>query len=126
MSLLAWHPVAGAQQAAPPKDPAAFGGPGVARQGDKGLTLPKVVKEVNPQYTQEAMKAAIQGIVIVECVVKTDGTVGDVRVTRSLDTTYGLDDRAIEAAKAWRFKPGSKNGKPVPVVVTLDFAFALK
>jgi protein TonB len=61
-----------------------------------------------------------------ECVVLPDGTVGDVRVVEPLDQTYGLDDEAISAAKQWRFKPGTKGGKPVPVVVTLEMTFTLR
>jgi protein TonB len=103
-----------------------FGGPGAARVGDKGLTPPQPVKEPKPQYTADAMRAKIQGTVGLECVVKADGTVGDVRVVKSLDATYGLDDEAVKVAKQWRFKPGRKKGKAVPVVVTLDFAFNLR
>jgi TonB family protein len=106
--------------------PTVFGGPGVAHLGDKGLTAPKAVKEVKPKYTADAMKAKIQGVVTVECVVKTDGTVGDVRVVKSLDTTHGLDNEAVKVAKQWVFKPGLKDGKAVPVVVSLDFTFTLK
>ncbi len=99
---------------------------GAARPGEKGLTPPKVVKEVKPQYTAEAMKAGIQGPVLLECVVKTDGTVGDVTVVKSLDAIHGLDDQAVKAAKQWQFKPGLKKGKPVPVAVTIELTFTLK
>jgi TonB family protein len=104
----------------------AFGGPGVARPGDRGLTPPQVEKEVRPGYTAAAMKAKIEGGVTLECIVKADGTVGDVRVVKSLDTAHGLDEEAIKAARQWRFKAGLKQGKPVPVLVTLDFSFHLR
>lgn len=124
-SLLGWQPLTSAQQPSTTAPPA-FGGPGVAHLGDQGLTSPRAVKEVDPQYTADAMKANIQGSVTLECVVKADGTVGDVRVVKSLDATHGLDDEAVKAAKQWRFKPGRKNGKAVPVVVPLNFTFTKK
>lgn len=124
-SLLGWQLQAGAQQA-PTTTAPAIRGSGVAHVGDKGLTPPKPVKEVKPQYTPEAMKAKIQGEVTLECVVKADGTVDDVRVVKSLDAIHGLDEEAVKVAKQWRFKPGLKKGKPVPVAVTLEFAFTLK
>ena len=123
--LLGWQTLTSAQQASTAPPPA-FGGPGVAHPGDKGVTPPQAVKEVRPQYTPDAMKANIQGNVTLECVVKADGTVGDVRVVKSLDTTHGLDNEAIKAAKQWRFKPGRKNGKAVPIVISLDFTFTQK
>ena len=76
-----------------------------------------------PKYPSAAMRAKIQGIVEVEAVVLTDGTVGDVRVIKSLDITFGLDAQAIAAAKRWQFKPGTYNGQPVPVIVTLLLEF---
>ncbi len=88
------------------------------------MSAPVLVREVKPNYTPEAMKAKIQGVVWVECVVMADGVVGDVRVIRSLDSA--LDQEAIKAAKQWRFKPGMKDGKPVPVLVTLELNFKLR
>jgi len=93
---------------------------------DEGVTLPSVVSETKPVYTQEAKDAKIQGLVLLSVVVKTDGTVGDVKVTRSLDSKYGLDKAAEDAARLWRFKPGTKGGKAVPVEVTLEMRFTLK
>jgi protein TonB len=81
---------------------------------------------VKPNYTVEAMRAKIQGIVVLECVVLTDGTIGDARITKSLDKTFGLDEEAIRTAKQWRFKPGRRFGQPVPVFVTLELSFTLR
>jgi protein TonB len=81
---------------------------------------------VKPRYTDDAMRLRIQGSVWVECVVLPDGTVGDLRVMRSLDSRFGLDDEAIAAAKKWRFRPGTLNGKPVPVVVSIELMFSLR
>ena len=96
------------------------------RPGSPGVTTPVVVVQVKPQYTAEAMRAKVQGLVTVECVVLPGGTVGDARIIRSLDPIFGLDQEAIAAAKKWRFKPGLLNGKPVPVIVTIELTFTLR
>ena len=100
-------------------------GGGAYRPGN-GVELPQLVREVKPQYTADAMRAKIQGAVFLECVVLPDGTVGDVRVTRSLDSTFGLDQEAIRAAKQWRFRPGTRFGEPVPVLITIELTFTLR
>ena len=91
-----------------------------------GVTLPVVVRSVKPGYTAAAMDAHIEGRVLLDVVVLDDGKVGEVKVTESLDTEYGLDTQAIEAARQWLFKPGTKDGKPVAVRVTLEMTFTLK
>ena len=91
-----------------------------------GVTIPQLVREVKPAYTAEAMRAKVQGTVWLECVVMPDGTVGRVEVVRSLDSTFGLDQEAIKAAKQWRFRPGTRLGEPVPVLITIELAFTLR
>lgn len=91
-----------------------------------GVTTPIVIQQVKPQYTADAMRAKVQGSVWLECVVMPDGTVGDVRVTQSLDPMFGLDQAAIAAAKQWRFKPGMANGKPVAVAISIQLTFTLR
>jgi protein TonB len=91
-----------------------------------GVTLPSVVREVRAGYTKEAKDQRIEGTVLMDCVVKADGAVGDVTVTRSLDAIYGLDREAIAALKQWQFRPGVKDGKPVAVQVTVEMTFTLK
>ena len=93
---------------------------------DAGIILPKVVSEVKPRYTPEALQAGIQGAVVMSTVVRTDGTPNDIEVTRSLDTRYGLDEQAVAALKQWRFEPGRKDGKPVNVRVSIEMRFSLK
>lgn len=101
-----------------------FGG-GAYRPG-AGITNPVVLRQVRPNYTSEAMRAKIQGVVLIEAVIGDDGAVRDVRVTRSLDRTYGLDQEALKAARQWVFRPVTdRDGKPVPIVVTMEIAFAL-
>jgi TonB family protein len=101
-----------------------FGG-GAYRPGS-GIELPRVIREVKPQYTADAMRAKIQGVVELEAVVQPDGTVGAVQVTRSLDRTFGLDQQAINAVKQWRFIPGTRLGQAVPVLVTVELTFTLR
>jgi protein TonB len=100
-------------------------GGGVYQPGN-GVTLPRVLREVKPQYTSDAMRAKIQGTVILQCVVRPDGSVSDVQVVRSLDPTFGLDQEAIKAARQWRFAPGTRLGEPVPVLVTIQLDFTLR
>jgi len=103
-----------------------FGG-GAYRPGS-GVENPQVLKEVRPEYTADAMRAKIQGMVQLECVVLPDGSVGEVRVTRSLDPVFGLDQKAIAAAKQWRFVPGKlrQTGQPVSVLVLIELTFTLR
>jgi TonB family protein len=100
-------------------------GGGVYRPGS-GVVNPRIVREVKPQYTSEAMRAKVQGTVLLECVVLADGTVGRVDVVRSLDPTFGLDLEAIKAARQWRFQPGTRFGEPVNVMVTIELTFTLR
>lgn len=72
------------------------------------------------------MRAKVQGVVLLECVVQTDGSVGDVRILKSLDKVFGLDEEAIKAARQWRFVPRRRFGKPVPVLVTIELGFVLR
>ena len=99
--------------------------PRVYRVGE-GVTSPRLVKDVKPRYPRGAMDAGIQGTVLVEAVVGADGKVGDVQVTRSLDTVYGLDDEAVRCVKRWLFRPGTQEGKPVPVQVEIELTFTLR
>jgi TonB family protein len=100
-------------------------GGGAYRPGS-GVTLPSVIREVKPAYTADAMRAKVQGSVWLECVVMPDGSVGEVKVTRSLDPIFGLDQEAIKAAKMWRFRPGMRQGEPVPVIITIELTFTLR
>jgi len=98
-----------------------FGG-GAYAPGN-GVSWPVERQQAKPKYTPDAMRAKLQGSVELEIVVREDGTVGDVRILKSLDRASGLDDAAVEAAKRWLFFPGKKDGKPVAtkVLLTIDF-----
>jgi periplasmic protein TonB len=101
-----------------------FGG-GAYRPGN-GVTQPKLLREVKPNYTAEAMRAKIQGVVWLEAVVLENGSVGQVRVIRSLDPTFGLDLEAERTVKKWVFAPGTRLGQPVPVLIEIEMSFTLR
>jgi TonB family protein len=91
-----------------------------------GVTSPTLIREIKPQYTADAMRAKVQGEVELEAVVNPDGSVDRIRITRSLDRTFGLDQKAIEAVRQWRFVPGMLKGQPVPVRVSIVLDFTLR
>ena len=88
------------------------------------VSAPIAIKRVDPVYTEVARSARIEGVVIIEAIIDTDGRVTDARVLKSLG--MGLDDSALEAVKRWRFKPGRLNGQPVPVIYNLTVNFRLQ
>ena len=92
--------------------------------GDDGVKAPVLIKEVKPSYTADAMRRQVQGRVEVEAIVLADGTVGDVTVKESLDPE--LDEQAVKATKQWEFRPGTKDGTPVDVVVRIELTFKVK
>ena len=72
------------------------------------------------------MRARIDGVVQLDCVILADGTVGEIRIVKSLDKRFGLDDQAIQAVRQWRFRPGRRLGEPVPVLVAIEVSFTLR
>jgi TonB family protein len=100
---------------------------GIARAGlskTPPIQGPKVLREVRPVYAAEAMRNKVQGLVVMEAVVRTDGTVGDLCVTRPLG--WGLDLSAVKAARQWLFEPATREGAPIPVVVLIELTFTLR
>jgi TonB family protein len=99
-------------------------GGGVYRPGG-AVTSPRVITEVKPTYTTDALAHRLQGTVVLELVVTRDGRPSQIRVIRSLDPE-GLDQRAVAAAAEWRFEPGRLAGTPVDVLVTLMLDFRIR
>jgi len=85
---------------------------------------PIAVTRVEPVYTDVARKARISGVVIIETIIDRNGNVTDARVLKGLP--LGLDQSALEAIKRWKFKAGTLNGQPVPVIFTLTVNFQLQ
>src|SRR5215468_10819374 len=88
-----------------------------------GVSAPRPVYKPDPEYSPEARQAKYQGAVVLSLVVAADGKPRNLRVVRSLG--MGLDEKAIEAVKRWRFEPARKDGKPVAVAVDVEVNFRL-
>jgi TonB family protein len=97
-------------------------GPEVFRVG-AGVSAPKLLSKVEPQYTEEARFARFQGTVVVYAEIGADGLAHNLQVIRGLG--LGLDEKALEAIDRWRFHPGSKDGNPVTVAATIEVNFRL-
>jgi TonB family protein len=89
----------------------------------KDVSAPALILKVEPAYTEEARQAKIAGTVLLYVVIDPDGRASTIRVARSLEP--GLDQKAIEAVSRWVFKPGAKDGMPVPVRATIEVNFRL-
>lgn len=89
----------------------------------KDVAAPKLVKKLEPEYTQAARDAKIQGTVLVVAVIGTDGHARDLKVERHLDP--GLDENAVRAIEQWQFEPGKRKGKPVSVQARIEVNFKL-
>lgn len=93
-------------------------------QPGNGIEPPTLLREVKPLYTEEARRRSVEGNVMLEIVVRRDGSVGDVHVTRSLGA--GLEQRAIDAVRQWRFGPARRQGVAVDVIVEVSVGFRLR
>lgn len=98
-------------------------GGGPYRPGS-GVEPPQLLREVRPDYTEDARRRGIEGDVVLEIVVRRDGTVGDVRIVERLDA--GLDQRAVAAVRQWRFAPARLRGSAVDVEVEVAVEFKLR
>ena len=88
-----------------------------------GVSAPRVVYQVDPEFSEEARKAKYQGTCTLMLIVDSNGHPTNIRVANSLG--MGLDEKAIEAAKKWRFEPAQKDGHPVAVEIALEVDFHL-
>ena len=88
-----------------------------------GVSAPVPISRTPPEYTDEARNAKWQGTVLVRATVDENGVPQDLKIIRSLG--MGLDQKAIEAVQKWRFKPGTKDGQPVPVSANIEVNFRL-
>jgi TonB family protein len=98
-------------------------GGGPYRPGS-GIEPPRLLREVKADYTEEARQRSISGDVVLEIVVRRDGSVGDVRILQGL--AGGLNDRAVQAVRQWRFSPAHRQGAAVDVIVEVAVEFKLR
>ena len=89
-----------------------------------GITAPAIIREVKPDYTEEGRRRHLEGDVVLEIIVKADGFVGSVKLVQGLGG--GLDQRAIDAVRQWRFSPAKRYGVPVDVIVEVAMEFKLR
>jgi len=97
-------------------------GGGLYRVGG-GVSAPRAVYSPDPEYSEEARKAKYQGIVMLWLIVGADGRPREIRVMRSVG--MGLDEKALEAVRTWRFDPARKDGHPVSVQINVEVSFRL-
>ena len=105
-----------------PGDGGGFGG-GIYRVGDRGLILPVALYKPEPEYSDDARKARLSGEVLVQLVIDESGHTRDFKIVRSLG--LGLDEEALKAVSKWRFKPATRNGKPVAILGEVYVGFHL-
>jgi TonB family protein len=89
----------------------------------KGVVMPMPIYKPEPPYTKAAKDAKVQGSVILKIVVDAQGNVSEAKVTKSLDK--GLDESAVNTVKTWKFKPATKNGKPVSCSPVVEVSFRI-
>jgi len=93
-------------------------------KGSDGLTDPVILKQTLPHYTDDAIRAKVEGIVLLQAIITRTGVVTDVSVIRGLG--YGLDAQAIRCLTTeWKFRPGVMKGQPVDVLATIEITFFL-
>jgi len=98
-------------------------GGGPYRPGS-GITPPRLLREIKADYTEDARRRGLTGEVVLEIVVRRDGSVGEVKLLKGLGS--GLDDRAVQAVRQWRFAPADRLGVPVDVIVEVGVEFRLR
>jgi protein TonB len=86
-------------------------------------TPPKVTRSAQPEYTQEAAEAKLHGVVMLSLVVDVDGTPSAIELVRGLGK--GLDEKAVECLRKWRFTPATRHGEPIPAKATVEIVFRL-
>lgn len=101
-----------------------IGGAGTALHVGGDVLPPETTYRVQPEYTELARKARVEGIVIIEAIIDQNGNVTDARILKGLP--LGLNETALQAVKQWKFKPGTLHGEPVPVIFNLTINYRLQ
>ena len=96
----------------------------IHKVGENGVQAPRLLEKIEPQYTEEASEAELQGTIVMSVEVHPDGRAYNLRLERGLG--MGLDENAMEAVKQWKFQPAVKDGEPVAVSAKIEVNFKLK
>jgi TonB family protein len=91
--------------------------------GRNGVTIPRAIHQPPPEYSEKARRKKLEGTVLLSLVVTPEGNTTDIKVTTGLGS--GLDEKAIEAVRQWKFEPAAKDGKPVAVKIAAQVSFHL-
>ena len=113
----------------PGREPLSGAGPGTGDGGvytiGSGVTMPQILQQTVPTYTDDAIRAKVQGLALIQMVVRKNGRVDSFKVLKGLG--YGLEEKAIqEMAANWKFRPGTLQGRPVDVMATIEVSFNLR
>lgn len=84
---------------------------------------PRIIHTIRPEYTKEALDAKLQGTVVLSALIGIDGVPSEIKLVRELGK--GLDEKAIECLRQWRFSPGLSHGEPISVTVTVEIVFRI-
>lgn len=95
----------------------------IYKAGSNGVTVPHLIHNVIPEYSDKGRRAKVEGTVLISLVVDSSGNPTMIKVTQSLGS--GLDEKAVEAVQQWRFEPATKDGKPVAVHINAEVSFHL-
>jgi TonB family protein len=89
----------------------------------KGVTFPRQVYSPDPEFSDEARRRKIEGVVTLSAIVTSKGETTEIRVLHGRG--YGLDEKAVDAVRQWKFDPATKGGKPVSVELAIEVDFRL-
>jgi TonB family protein len=95
----------------------------IYKMTEEGVIAPKLLEKVEPDYTEAAKDAKIEGTVVLMVVVEVDGKIHDAQIIQGIDD--GLDANAVAAVQLWQFEPARKDGEPVPVAAKIQVNFRL-
>lgn len=98
-------------------------GIGFTSQGLRGVTAPVPIYRIEPEYSEDARRAKHQGMVLLQAIIDRTGRVTGVRVLRSLG--LGLDEKAVEAVRRWKFQPARKDGRAIEFLAAIEVNFRL-
>ncbi len=114
----------GATDCAHPGGSFGAGGGLFSHSPERNVTMPRAITTSSPEYSEEARKKKIQGVIVLTVTVAVDGTIRDIKIEKGLG--YGLDEKAVEAVRRWKFKPALKDGEPIEKEISVEVGFHMQ